>query len=84
MGKLVSARALRSFAPPTQTVSMPHVAMLMPVDILPVATIPMTIEMSAVADEPSAPPPPQRVRGVRLLLKAVAYPFKKIGSGLAN
>jgi hypothetical protein len=76
---------------PTQTFTPPSMLTLSPQRVVMLAydpPIPSTAELTPPQlEEPSltiSPPPQDRVGGVRRLLQAIVYPFKKVGQGLAN
>jgi hypothetical protein len=84
--KMETPRALRSFIPPDQNVRVAQLSMMTPTQTIPVP-LPTTTEVKFLVGAEGRsllPLPPDRVRGVRRLLHAMAYPFKKIGAGFAN
>ena len=74
----------QTFSPPRVSTASPQLVVMLAYDApmqAPAELIPPQFE------EPSlwiSPPPLERVSGVRRLLQAIAYPFKRVGQGLAN
>jgi hypothetical protein len=84
-GKLSAGRALRTFAPPQPIARRSEITWISLADLSPALTVPVAKETFIAMDEIELPPMPSvRRRGVRRILQAMAYPFKKLGSGFSN
>ncbi len=74
----------QTFTPPSMLTSSPQEVVMLAYDApiqTPTQLTPPQFEQPSIA---ISPPPPERVSGVRRLLQAIVYPFKKVGQGLAN